>query len=106
LIFICCDHFCQSLGAFKIYWQQTNNYNNAISHVSGQVERCVVHGLEERLLASPEKATLISDQLEGVVRAKHFWMDILCVDQLNTEARIAVTQHIPNIFMHASEALV
>lgn len=66
----------------------------------------MVHGLEERLLASPEKATLISDQLEGVVRAKHFWMDILCVDQLNTEARIAVTQHIPNIFMHASEALV
>jgi hypothetical protein len=38
--------------------------------------------------------------------SKWFWMDILCVNQRDEDARVAVTQHIPAIFRGAERTVV
>jgi hypothetical protein len=74
----------------------------AISHVWGKPEWRELPILDgERVLATREKVMFITNQLREIVGKEYFWMDILCVDQENEDARVAVTRHIPTIFRSA-----
>lgn len=78
----------------------------AISHVWGEVDWQEVPGIEGEILVSKEKAKFMTERLNAVVGTDYFWMDILCVDQRDKAARIAVTQHIPTIFRRAQRTIV
>lgn len=83
----------------------------AISHVWGAAEWLRIPGPgpggQLDILASKEKAHFISEVLpKEIGDGNIFWMDILCVDQKNKAARIAVTQNIPDIYRFASSTLV
>jgi hypothetical protein len=78
----------------------------AISHVWGKAEPQRIPVFNKSILASKEKAEFITKALRGIVGVNYFWMDILCVDQDDREARIAVTQHIPAIFRRAQRTVV
>jgi Heterokaryon incompatibility protein (HET) len=77
----------------------------AISHVWGNVEWREVRGIEGEVLLSEEKAKFLEEQLPLLIGQGWFWMDILCIDQKNESARIAITQHIPIIFRSAYKTL-
>jgi hypothetical protein len=78
----------------------------AISHVWEKAAWQDIPGIDGQVLASKEKAKFIEKRLPSIVGTKWFWMDVLCVDQGNKEARIAVTQHIPTIFRYAQKTIV
>src|SRR2546423_1330958 len=78
----------------------------AISHVWGKAAKQDIPGIDGQVLASKEKARFIEKRLPRIVGTKWFWMDVLCVNQGNKEARIAVTQHIPTIFRLAQKTIV
>jgi Heterokaryon incompatibility protein (HET) len=78
----------------------------AISHVWGQATWQTVSGLGGDLLLSAETASFLQYELPSIIGNDWFWMDILCIDQRNTDARIAVTQHIPTIFRTAQKTLI
>jgi hypothetical protein len=85
---------------------RTTNYL-AISHVWGEAEWRVLSVLDgEKILASKEKARFIEDGLREFTGEEYFWMDVLCVDQGNADARVAITQHIPAIFRRAQKTIV
>lgn len=75
----------------------------AISHVWGKVEWRTVPGIQGEVIASKEKAQFIVEKLPGIVGEEYFWMDILCINQRDEDARVAITQHIPTIFRRAQE---
>jgi hypothetical protein len=78
-----------------------------ISHVWGlDVGWREIPGIEGTVLASGEKADFISEKLGPLVGNDYFWMDILCVDQRDKAARIAVTQNIPTIFRFSQRTIV
>ena len=77
----------------------------AISHVWGQPKWQHIPGIQGQVLASDSKAKFIAQRLPGLVGADYFWMDILCVDQKDKGARVAVTQYIPRIFRHAQRTI-
>src|SRR2546423_2353302 len=77
----------------------------AISHAWGQPKWQHIPGIEGQVLASESKAKFIAQRLPGLVGADYFWMDILCVDQKDKGARVAVTQYIPQIFRHAQRTI-
>jgi hypothetical protein len=77
-----------------------------ISHVWGQAKWQTIQGVEGEVLASSEKAKFIAKQLPSIVGLQRFWMDILCIDQRDKTARIAVTQHIPTIFRCAQRTIL
>jgi len=57
--------------------------------------------------ASKEKAKFITETLpKEIGDGNIFWMDILCIDQTDEAAKIAVTQNIPDIFRFAASTLV
>ena len=78
----------------------------AISHAWGNAHWEKIPGYDEPLMVSKSKATFIAERLPQIVGDSYFWMDIMCVDQRNAEARIAVTQHIPSIFRNANRTIV
>lgn len=53
-----------------------------------------------------EKANFIAQVLPSMVGTGYFWMDILCIDHQDRDAKIAVTQHIPTIFRSAQRTIV
>ena len=78
----------------------------AMSHVWGRVFWQEIPGVAGEVRVSMEKAKFIKERLPSIVGNEYFWMDILCVDQRNKDARIAVTQHIPKIFRSAKRTVV
>lgn len=78
----------------------------AISHVWGEVEEQEVAGVEGRVQVSAEKAKFMEERLPLVIGEEYFWMDILCIDQKDEKARVAVTEIIPNVFRRAKRTLV
>lgn len=78
----------------------------AISHVWEEAEWQPVLGIDGEILVSKEKAKFMAKRLSAVVGNNYFWMDILCVEQRDKAARIAVTQHMPTIFRHAQRTIV
>jgi hypothetical protein len=78
----------------------------AISHVWGEASWQRIDGLNDDILVSNEKAKFMSEQLQQVVGSEYFWMDILCIDQRDKGARVAVTQFIPAIFRRAQKTVV
>jgi hypothetical protein len=71
----------------------------AISHVWGKGTTWQrASNIDFDILVTAEKATFLSEQMPSIAGNNYFWMDILCVDQKNEAARVAVTQHIPTIF--------
>lgn len=78
----------------------------AISHAWGNARWQYPPGMEQEILVSDEKAKFIAEQLNGFVGDDWFWMDVLCVNQKDDAARIAVTQHIPTIFRNAQKTIV
>jgi hypothetical protein len=76
----------------------------AISHVWGKARWQNV--LEEEVLVSDEKARFLKDRLYSVVGDSWFWMDVLCIDQHDKDSRVAITQHIPEIFKNAQKTIV
>jgi hypothetical protein len=83
----------------------TTNYI-AISHVWGDASWQHVAGIGYEVLVSDEKARFLAERLNGLVGEEYFWMDILCVEQRDKAARVAVTQHIPTIFRNAQRTIV
>ena len=77
----------------------------AISHVWGRALWRFIPGVQYRVLASDKKAKFIAEELRSIVKDNYFWMDILCVDQCNKAARIAITQLIPAIFRNAQRTV-
>lgn len=79
----------------------------AISHVWGLTEWQNVPGLGVgELLISKQKAGFLTGKLQALVGDAYFWMDILCVDQLDVQARIAIVKHIPAIYRSAQKTIV
>ncbi|KAJ7263565.1 hypothetical protein B0H12DRAFT_1103012 [Mycena haematopus] len=78
----------------------------AVSHVWGNANWRQLECVEHEILISEEKAHFITHDLPNVVGSTWFWMDILCVDQRDGDARVAVTQHIPSIFRAAIKTVV
>lgn len=78
----------------------------AVSHVWGEVEWRSIPGVEGDVSASREKAKFIAERLHSIVGSEYFWMDILCVNQRDSDKRVAVTQHIPAIFRQAQRTIV
>src|SRR5579862_979793 len=79
----------------------------AISHVWGSDPNWrKIPFLEEEVMLSLEKADFLTYQLPDIVGEEWFWLDVLCVDQTDVAARVAVTQHIPAIFRGAYKTLV
>ncbi|CAG7556530.1 unnamed protein product [Fusarium equiseti] len=78
----------------------------AISHIWGDALWRNVPGIDHEVLVSEEKARFIIEELPSAVGDKYFWMDVLCIDQADDDARIAVVQHIPSIFRQAAKTIV
>lgn len=78
----------------------------AVSHCWGKAQWQTILGIEDEVMASKEKVDFIVEQLSSIVGEDAFWMDILCVNQRDRDARIAVTQHIPTIFRQAQRTIV
>jgi hypothetical protein len=79
----------------------------AVSHVWGRdAEWRHIPGVKSDVFASKEKAKFLVERLPFIVENKWFWMDILCINQHDDEARIAITQHIPAIFRSAQRTVV
>ncbi|KAF8209398.1 hypothetical protein K438DRAFT_1572691 [Mycena galopus ATCC 62051] len=78
----------------------------AVSHVWGNADWRQLECVEDEILVSEEKAHFITHDLPNVVGNTWFWIDILCVDQRDGDARLAVTQHIPSIFRAAIKTVV
>lgn len=81
----------------------------AVSHVWGDAQTYDIsygQGGADEIIISPEKAQFLRFHFGGIIKDDWFWMDILCIDQNNPEARVAVTQHIPLIFRLAKKTLV
>lgn len=64
----------------------------AISHAWGDTHWEQIPGHDEPLLVSKSKAQFIAERLPEIVGDSYFWMDVMCVDQHNAEARVAVTR--------------
>ena len=77
----------------------------AISHVWGKSAWRFIPDVPGRVLSSNKKAKFIATELRRIVNGSYFWMDILCVDQSNKGARIAITQLIPDIFRNAERTI-
>ena len=79
----------------------------AISQVWGIVKWRKVPGMiDGEILVSEEKPKFLVEQLPSIVGHNYLWMDVLCVDQHDKAARVAVTQNIPTIFRQAQRAIV
>lgn len=77
-----------------------------ISHVWGVAQWRTIPGVDGKILASEGKAKFIVEQLTSLVLDSYFWMDVLCIDQKDGDARVAVTQHIPTIFRAAVQTFL
>jgi len=78
----------------------------ALSHIWGQVKWRPIPIFADEVIISGEKPRFLTNQLPSIIGNDWFWMDILCIDQRNAEARVAVTQYIPEIFRCAKKTLV
>ncbi|KAF3352398.1 hypothetical protein VdG1_09085 [Verticillium dahliae VDG1] len=66
----------------------------AVSHVWGpDADWAKVDGVDEEIIVSPEKALFVQTQLPGLMGDSWFWMDVLCVDQRDADARAAGPSH-------------
>jgi hypothetical protein len=77
----------------------------AISHVWGKADWRKVGGIEDEIRVSQEKAKFIEEQLPSIVGNEWFWMDVLCINQRDDQARVAITQHIPSVFRFARRTI-
>ena len=77
----------------------------AVSHVWGDAKWRKVKGIEGEVMVSKDKAKFLEQHLPIIVGHGWFWMDVLCIDQKDKAARIAVTQYIPIIFRSAYKTL-
>src|SRR5436190_16443430 len=78
----------------------------AVSHVWGNAQWRRISIADGELMVSSEKAKFLEHQLPSIVGRSWFWMDILCINQRDSNARVSVTQHIPTIFRSATKTLV
>jgi Heterokaryon incompatibility protein (HET) len=60
----------------------------AISHAWGDTEWEHIPGYDEPFLVSKQKAKFLAERLYEIVGDNYFWMDVMCVDQHNAEARV------------------
>ena len=63
-------------------------------------------GVPFAILASPQKARFITLNLPDLVNGEYFWMDILSVDQSDSQSGNAVVGHIPMIYKRANLTIV
>src|SRR5579859_353349 len=77
----------------------------AISHTWGDAHLQHIDGVEEKIIISDEKAKFLRERMPELVGDGFFWMDILCIDQCDRAARVAVTQYIPAIFRRAQKTI-
>lgn len=99
---------CRFIGG-KVEKQLVNVDNTsflAVSHVWGAAKWRIVRGVNHKVLVSKSKAEFMEQQLPSIVGDGFFWMDILCIDQTNRDARVVVTQHIPTIFRKALRTIL
>lgn len=101
---VMCRYADGRLERHKVHIQETQYV--AISHVWEEAQWLHVPGIDGDVLVSPEKARFMAESLPSIIGAAWFWMDILCVDQRDKTARIAVTQQIPTIFRLAQRTVM
>jgi hypothetical protein len=77
-----------------------------ISHVWCNASWCNIPGVSWKVLASPQKARWIREELPTLVGQHLFWMDILAVDQSSSAARVAVVEAIPALYKHAMKTIL
>jgi hypothetical protein len=77
----------------------------AISHVWGDALWQPVDGVEGEIMISDEKAKFLKERMRELVGEGFFWMDILCINQRDKAARVAVTQYIPATFRRAQQTI-
>lgn len=79
----------------------------AVSHVWGPAtwQNVPALGIGE-IIVSPHKAKFLTDKLQALVGDSDFWMDILCVDQLDAKARLSIVKSIPAIYRSAQATIV
>lgn len=77
-----------------------------ISHLWGTASWRRIPGIPGKVLASESKAKFLANDLRSLVGNDYFWMDILCVDQRDRAARIAMTRHIPTIFRQSIRTIL
>lgn len=77
-----------------------------ISHAWGNADWRRIRGFDGMVMASESKVRFIERQLPALVGRHYFWIDILCLDQNDHAARVAITQHIPKIFRGASRTIM
>jgi hypothetical protein len=77
----------------------------AISHVWGDARWQHIDGIEGETMISGEKAKFLTERMPELVGEGFFWMDILCINQRDKAARVAVTQYIPAIFRRAQKTI-
>src|SRR5271155_4000122 len=70
----------------------------AVSHVWGNAQWRRIPIADGEFMLSCEKATFLEHQLTSIMGRSWFWMDILCINQRDSDGRVSVTQHIPTIF--------
>lgn len=83
-------------------WGEKDRRASDPSHVQWRK----IPGIDEGVLVSNCKAKFMADRLASIVGTDWFWMDVLCVDQRNKDARIAITQHIPTIFRYSRQTIL
>jgi len=77
----------------------------AVSHVWGETQWRTIKGVEDEVRVSREKAYFLENQFPAIIGAEWFWMDVMCIDQRDDAARIALTKQIPEIFRNAQKTL-
>ena len=77
----------------------------AVTHSWGHATWRSIPGIEGDVIASDSKARFITESLQSIVGDDYFWMDIMCIDQKDKAARVAVTQYIPRIFRSARRTI-
>jgi hypothetical protein len=98
---MCCHYFDQfgyRLELANVPISTTKYF--AISHVCGEAEWMHVPGVGSVLMLR-KKSRFIRNELRNIAEGNYFSMDILCINQRNKNARIAVTRHIPAIYRNA-----
>src|SRR5215469_5990642 len=83
---LCCFNDTEKLERVK---RSVDSEHLAVSHTWGEAEWQLVLEFDFEVLASKGKTIFVGDRLLHIVGSQYFWMDILCIDQRDRDARMA-----------------
>jgi len=71
----------------------------------GEAEWISLASAGHDLLITAKKAKFIEEQLPKLIGTDAFWMDVICIDQRNTEAVLEAAKLSPEIFGNATRTI-